>query len=80
MFKNGPLVSIVIVAYNSEKYIIDTLKSCSGQSYNNIEIIYKTQIKLGDKIVCLYTKEENKHIVTIKSEDEKTLHAIVELY
>ena len=48
--------------------------------FNNIEIMYKRQIKLGDKIVCLYTKEENKHIVTIKSEDEKTLHAIVELY
>ena len=48
--------------------------------FNNIEIMYKRQIKLGDKIVCLYTKEENKHIVTIKSEDEKILHAIVELY
>lgn len=48
--------------------------------FNNIEIMYKRQIKLGDKIVCLYTKEEKKHIVTIKSEDEKTLHAIVELY
>ena len=37
-------------------------------------------LSLGDKIVCFYTKENNKHIVTIKSEDEQTLHAIVELY
>ena len=30
--------------------------------FNNIEIMYKRQIKLGDKIVCLYTKEENNKV------------------
>ena len=27
-----------------------------------------------------YTKENNQNIVTIKSDDEKTLHAIIRLY
>lgn len=48
--------------------------------YNNIEIMYKKQIKLNDEIKCLYTQEEEKNIVTIKSLDNSTLHAIIVLY
>lgn len=47
---------------------------------NNVHIMYKHQIKLGDNVKCFYSFENGKHFVTIKSEDEKTLHAIVELY
>lgn len=47
---------------------------------NNIEIMYKKQIKLGDTIICKYCKEENDYIISIKSEDDKILHAIVKLY
>lgn len=51
-----------------------------GEELNHLRIMYKRQIKLGDKIKCYYSYENNKHIVTIKSEDEKTLHAIIELW
>ena len=47
---------------------------------NNIEIMYKKQIRLNDEFKCLYTKEKNQNIVTMKSEDENTLHAIIKLY
>ena len=47
---------------------------------NNIEVMYKKQIKLADEIVCLYAKEKNENIVSIKSKDKKILHAIVKLY
>lgn len=47
---------------------------------NNVRIMYKHQIKPDDKVRCFYAKEEDKHYVTIKSLDEKTLHAIVELW
>lgn len=47
---------------------------------DNIEIMYKTQIKMGNDIKCLYTKEENQNIVTIKSLDDSVLHAIIKLY
>lgn len=34
-----PLVSVVVPVYNCEKYIGDTLRSITGQSYTNIEIL-----------------------------------------
>lgn len=47
---------------------------------NNIEIMYKKQIKLTDEIVCLYAKVEDKNVIAIKSKDETILHAIINLY
>lgn len=46
---------------------------------DNIRIMYKKEIKLGDTVICRYAYNDNKHIVTIQSEDEKILHAIIEL-
>ena len=34
-----PLVSIILVSYNSEKFIEATLDSCIKQSYKNKEIL-----------------------------------------
>lgn len=35
----NPLVSLVVIAYNSSKYIIETLESIKKQTYENIELI-----------------------------------------
>lgn len=48
-------------------------------SFSNIEIMYKSGAFLGDNLKCFYAKVENEFIVTIKSQDEKTLHAIVKI-
>lgn len=47
--------------------------------FDEIRIMYKKEIKLGDTVVCKYSYENDKHIVVIQSEDEKTLHAMIEL-
>ncbi len=47
--------------------------------FNNIEIMYKKEIKLGEIVKCNYSKLNNENIIVIKSEDEKILHAIVKL-
>ena len=36
---NCPLVSVIVVTYNSSKYIIETLDSIKNQTYSNLEII-----------------------------------------
>lgn len=46
---------------------------------NSVRISYKKEIKLGDTVKCKYSFENEKHIITIKSEDEKIIHAIIEL-
>ena len=51
-----------------------------NNQFNNIEIMYKSAIRLGDTSKCLYSYNDNKHIVTIKSLDDKTLHCIVNLW
>lgn len=51
-----------------------------SNEFNNIEIFYKKEIKYGEIINCYYSFEDNKHIVTIKSEDNSILHSIITLY
>ena len=48
-------------------------------NFSNIEIFYKKEIKLGSLIQCFYANTEEGHMVTIKSEDLSTLHAIIRL-
>lgn len=48
-------------------------------SFQNIEIMYKSGALLGDMVSCFYSRQMDEHIVTIKSQDETTLHAIVKL-
>lgn len=49
--------------------------------FNEVQIMYKKEIKLGEKVKALYSysEEENTHIVAIKSEDESVLHSIIKL-
>lgn len=47
--------------------------------FDEIRIMYKKEIKLGDTVICKYSYENDKHIVVIQNEEEKILHAIIEL-
>ncbi len=51
----------------------------SGE-FNNIEIMYKTSIRQGESVKCLYSFTDNCHYVTVKSLDDTKLHAVVKLY
>ncbi len=49
--------------------------------FDHVRITYKKEIKLGNTITCNYTKQNQKHIITIESkEDKNNLHAIIEIY
>lgn len=52
----------------------------NSNTFNNLEVIYKKEIKLNEKINCYYSFENNTHIITIKSEDNETVHAVIKLY
>lgn len=45
-----------------------------------IEILYKKEIKYGDKVKCFYYNFNNEHFVAIKSDDETILHSLIYLH
>ena len=63
-------------------YALETLDEeiFNNHSFDNLEVIYKKEIKLKENINCYYSFEGDMHIVTIKSADNSTVHAIVKLY
>jgi len=64
-----PLVSVVMPAYNREKYIEESIKSILNQTYNNFEFIIVDDGSTDDteKIINTYKDKDNR-IVYIKNE------------
>lgn len=54
-------------------------KIYNEEKLQNIRISYKKEIKLGEIVKCQYSFIDRKHIVTVKSFDEKVIHAFIEL-
>lgn len=66
------------IAYLELAYEILPENIYNENMFKNVRITYKKEVKFGDKVNCYYTNKENKHIVTIKSEDK--INAIIELF
>lgn len=63
-------------------YALETLPSeiYNSIEFNNMEIHYKKEIKYGETINCYYSYEDDKHIITIKNDNNSILHSIIKLY
>lgn len=58
---NNPLVSIVIITYNSAKYVLETLESAKAQTYSNIELIVSDDCSKDNTVaICRDWIEKNK--------------------
>lgn len=56
-----PLVSIVVITYNSSHYVLETLESIKSQTYKNIELIVTDDCSSDDTIfLCQNWIEKNK--------------------
>lgn len=65
MIKNNethnPLVSIIVITYNSAKYVLETLESAKAQTYRNIELIISDDCSKDDTVaICGDWIEKNK--------------------
>ena len=45
-----PLVSVVVITYNSAKFVIETLESVKSQTYKNIELIISDDCSTDDTV------------------------------
>lgn len=66
------IVTIVIPAYNVEKYIRENIESLINQSYKNLEIIYICDGCTDQtvQILCEYTKKDPRVILKIQEKNQ----------
>lgn len=58
---SNPLVSIIVITYNSSKFVLETLESAKAQTYQNIELIISDDSSKDDTVtICRKWLEENK--------------------
>lgn len=67
MKSEKPLVSVLICAYNCEKYIAATVKSVQDQNYDNIEILILDNNSADDTVKILNILSENDDRIKIYS-------------
>ena len=68
-----PLVSIIVITYNSSQYVIETLESAKQQTYQNIELIISDDCSTDNNVeICRNWLAENKNrfvrteLITVK--------------
>ena len=58
---SSPLFSVVVITYNSSKYVLETLESIKSQTYQNLEVIISDDCSTDETInICKCWIEENK--------------------
>lgn len=63
-----PLVSIIVITYNSAKYVLETLESAKDQSYQNIELIITDDCSTDQTVeICnSWIKENSQRFINVK--------------
>ena len=51
-----------------------------GEELNNVEILYKKELKYGDVVKSYLYKDNDMYTVVLKSQDDSVLHSIIKLY
>lgn len=59
--QENPLVSIIVITYNSSKYVLETLESAKSQTYQNIELIISDDCSTDSTVeICKNWIDDNK--------------------
>ncbi|HEY5587810.1 MAG TPA: glycosyltransferase [Candidatus Paceibacterota bacterium] len=63
-----PLVSIIVITYNSSKYVLETLESAKAQTYQNIELIVSDDCSTDNTVEICRKWIAKNHINFIRTE------------
>lgn len=71
MKKNNPLVSVLIPTYNSSKFVEETIKSITDQTYKNIEIVVVDDASTDNTVEILQklSKEDSRIKLFVNKEN-----------
>lgn len=47
---------------------------------NNVEVLFKKQIKIEETVDCFYSNIDNANIITIKNKESNNINAIVKIF
>ena len=72
MVEKNPLVSVFIVTYNSQDYIIDALESVKSQTYQNIELVVSDDCSSDDTLVIVKDWIKHNNIRFVRTEVVET--------
>lgn len=63
-----PLVSIIVITFNSSRYVLETLESAKSQTYKNIELIITDDCSIDNTVdICqIWLKENSCRFVRTK--------------
>lgn len=64
----NPLVSIIVITYNSSKFVLETLESVRNQTYQNIELIISDDCSMDDTVEVCENWIKNNHNRFIRTE------------
>lgn len=70
MFKNRPLVSVVIPVYNREGFIGEVINSCIQQDYENLEIIVIDNNSSDDTVNVVNKISKDNEVVKLYKNDD----------
>jgi len=79
-YKNNPLVSIIVITYNSSKYVLETLESALAQTYQNIELIVSDDCSSDNTLQVVDTwaeshKERFRRVEIVRAESNTGIPA-----
>lgn len=61
MTEKNPIVSVIVITYNSSKYVLETLESTRAQTYQNIELIVSDDCSTDNTVeICRRWIGKNK--------------------
>ena len=67
--QNTPLVSVICLCYNHEKFVVESLNSVLNQSYSNIELLIADDCSTDNSVLVIEDWLKNHPNIIFKAKE-----------